>query len=61
MRYFKGKQIKQDIILVAGDYYCRFSLNYRDASEILKERGISMYPIIIMRWVHEYGDLVYQI
>ncbi|EOO26383.1 hypothetical protein IIU_06004, partial [Bacillus cereus VD133] len=26
MRYFKGKQFKQDIILVAVGYYCRFSL-----------------------------------
>ncbi|EOO26101.1 hypothetical protein IIU_05972, partial [Bacillus cereus VD133] len=27
MRYFKGKQFKQDIILVAVGYYCRFSLS----------------------------------
>ncbi|KIQ76836.1 transposase, partial [Bacillus sp. L_1B0_8] len=26
MRYFKGKQFKKDIILVAIGYYCRFSL-----------------------------------
>ncbi|EOP72647.1 hypothetical protein KOW_01215 [Bacillus cereus VDM006] len=25
MRYFKGKQFKKDIILVAVGYYCRFS------------------------------------
>jgi transposase-like protein len=36
MRYFKGKQFKKDIILVAVGYYCRFSLSYRDVSEILK-------------------------
>jgi len=24
MRYFKGKQFKKDIILVAVGYYCRF-------------------------------------
>ncbi|UOB98682.1 hypothetical protein BTI679_60820 (plasmid) [Bacillus wiedmannii] len=63
MRYFKGKQFKKDIILVAVGYYCRFSLSYRDVSEILKERGISifMHPTTIMRWVHEYGNLIYQI
>ncbi|PGS49890.1 IS6 family transposase, partial [Bacillus cereus] len=33
MRYFKGKQFKKDIILVAVCYYCRFSLSYRDVSE----------------------------
>ncbi|PFZ11514.1 IS6 family transposase [Bacillus pseudomycoides] len=61
MRYFKGKQFKKDIILVAVGYYCRFSLSYRDASGILKERGISVHPTTIMRWVHEYGNLIYQI
>ncbi|EOQ10135.1 hypothetical protein IKC_05761 [Bacillus cereus VD184] len=38
-----------------------FSLSYRDVSEILKERGISVYPTTIMRWGHEYGDLIYRI
>ncbi|MDM5194642.1 IS6 family transposase [Bacillus hominis] len=61
MRYFKGKQFKKDIILVAVGYYCRFSLSYRDVSELLKERGISVHPTTIMRWVHEYGNLIYQI
>ncbi|WP_146737760.1 IS6 family transposase [Bacillus tropicus] len=61
MRYFKGKQFKKDIILVAVGYYCRFSLSYRDVSEILNERGVSVHPTTIMRWVHEYGNLIYQI
>lgn len=37
MRYFKGKQFKIDINLVAFGYYCRFFLSYRDVSENLKE------------------------
>ncbi len=61
MGYFKGKQFKKDIILVAVGYYCRFSLSYRDVSEILKERDVSVHPTTIMRWVHEYGNLIYQI
>ncbi|MDZ4417105.1 IS6 family transposase [Bacillus cereus] len=60
MRYFKGKQFKKDIILVAVGYYCRFSLSYRDVSEILKECGVSVHPTTIMRWVHGYGNLIYQ-
>ncbi|OUA92411.1 IS6 family transposase, partial [Bacillus thuringiensis] len=60
MKYFKGKQFKKDIILVAVGYYCRFSLSYRDVSKILKERGVSVHPTTIMRWVHEYGNLIYQ-
>ncbi len=55
MRYFKGKQFKKDIILVAVGYYWRFSLSYRDVSEILNEPGVSVHPTTIMRWVHEYG------
>ncbi|AOM14276.1 hypothetical protein BTI247_59450 (plasmid) [Bacillus thuringiensis Bt18247] len=61
MRYFKGKQFKKDIILIAFGYYCHFPLSYRDVSEILKERGVFVHPTTIMRWVHEYGNLIYQI
>ncbi|QWH64180.1 IS6 family transposase (plasmid) [Bacillus mycoides] len=61
MSYFKGKQFKKDIILVAVGYYCCFSLSYRDVSEVLRERGISVHPTTIMRWVHEYGHSIYQI
>lgn len=39
-------------------YYYLFSLSYRDASEILKERGISVHPPTFMRWVQEYGDKI---
>ncbi|HDR4949118.1 IS6 family transposase [Bacillus cereus group sp. FL70] len=61
MGYFKGKQFERDIILVAVGYYCRFSLSYRDVSELLRERGVSVHPTTIMRWVHEYGNIIYQI
>ena len=61
MGYFKGKQFKKDIILVAVGYYCRFALSYRDVSEIMKERGVFVHPTTIMRWVHEQGSLIYQI
>ncbi|MED2629872.1 IS6 family transposase, partial [Bacillus thuringiensis] len=38
--------------MVAVRYYCRFALSYRD---------VSVHPTIIMRWIHEYGSLIYQI
>ncbi|WP_428037146.1 IS6 family transposase [Bacillus cereus] len=60
MKYFKGKQFKKDIILVVVGYYCRFSLSYRNVSELLKERGISVHPTTIMRWVHDCCSLMYQ-
>lgn len=31
----------------------------RDVSEVLKERGESAHPTPSMRWVHEYGNLIY--
>ncbi|MHA2890650.1 IS6 family transposase [Bacillus cereus] len=61
MGYFKGKPFKKDIILVAVGYYYRFSLSYHDVSELLNERGVSVYPTTIMHWVYEYGHLIYQI
>lgn len=36
MSYFKGKQFKKGIILVAVGYYYRFSLSYRDVSDSKK-------------------------
>ncbi len=47
--------------IVAVGYYCRFSLSYRDVSELLREREISVHPKTLMRWVHEYGNVIYQI
>ncbi|PFB55909.1 IS6 family transposase, partial [Bacillus thuringiensis] len=50
------------MILVAVGYYCRFSWSYRDVSEIAERaRGFFVHPATIMRWVHEYGNLIYQI
>lgn len=61
MRYFKGIQFKKGVIWVVIGYYCRFSLSYRNVSEILKEREVSVHPTTIMSWVHAYGILIYQI
>ncbi len=49
MRYFKGKQFKKDIILVAFGYHCRFSLSYRDIYEILIERKIEIIYTLYKR------------
>ncbi len=59
MKYFKEKQFKQDIILVTIGYYCRFSLSYRDVSEIFKGHGISVHPTTVIHGVHEHSNLIY--
>ncbi|CRH18981.1 IS6 family transposase [Carnobacterium maltaromaticum] len=58
---FKGKQFDKRIIIEAVGLYCRFSLSYRDVSEILRHRGIQVNPTTIMRWVHQYGNLLFVI
>ncbi len=58
---FKWKRSHSDIILLTVRWYLRYNLSFRDVSEILKGRVISVYPTTIMRWVHEYGNLIYQI
>lgn len=47
--YFKGRHFQKDIILVAVDYYFRFSLSYRDVVEILRDRGIIIHHTTVMR------------
>lgn len=58
---FKGKQFDKKVIIEAVGFYCRYSLSYREVSEILRHRGIFVNPTTIMRWVHEYSKILYVI
>ncbi len=49
------------MIIVAGGYYLRYNLSYREVQEILYDRGINVSHTTIYRWVQEYGKLLYQI
>ena len=42
MTHFKGKQFKKDIIIVDVGYYYRYNLSYRQVSEIMSDRGITV-------------------
>ena len=37
---FKWRQFEPEVILLAVDWYLRFSLSYRDVEELLAERGL---------------------
>ena len=37
---FKWRQFEPEVILLAGGWYLRFSLSYRDVEELLAERGV---------------------
>ncbi len=51
MTHFKGKQFQKDIIMVAVGYYLRYNLSYREVSEIMNDREISVCHTTIYRWV----------
>ncbi|MCU4259076.1 integrase [Staphylococcus aureus] len=61
MNYFRYKQFNKDVITVAVGYYLRYTLSYRDISEILRERGVNVHHSTVYRWVQEYAPILYQI
>lgn len=58
MNYFRYKQFNKDVITVAVGYYLRYTLSYRDISEILRERGVNVHHSTVYRWVQEYANFV---
>lgn len=59
MDALKGRHFEKDSIVVAITYYLRYNLSYRDISEILLERGISVHHTTIYRWVQQYSKILY--
>jgi transposase-like protein len=49
---FKRRRFPVEIILVCVRWYCKYGLSYRDLAEIREERGVTVEPSMIMRWVH---------
>ena len=49
MNYFRYKQFNKDVITVAVGYYLRYTLSYRDISEILRERGVNVHHSTVYR------------
>jgi IS6 family transposase len=39
---FKWRHFEAEIILCAVRWYLRYALSYRDAEELLRERGVSV-------------------
>jgi len=56
----KGHCFPKAIILQAIYSKLRFSLNYRDAEELLSIRGIKVYHATIQRWVFKFTPHVEQ-
>jgi IS6 family transposase len=44
--------------VLAVRWYLRFGLSYRDAEELLTERGIEVDHVTIYRWVQRFTPLL---
>jgi len=52
---FKWRHFEADIILCAVRWYLRYTLNYRDVEELLRERGVWVDHTTVFRWVQRYA------
>jgi IS6 family transposase len=65
MNDFKGRQFKDEIILWAVRWYCKYGISYRELEEMLEERGVELDHTTVYRWVlcsrtAETLEMVYQ-
>jgi transposase-like protein len=51
---FAGFRFPQEVIAVAVRWYLRYGLSYRDAEELLAERGITVDHVTIYRWLQRF-------
>jgi IS6 family transposase len=52
---FKRRRFRVEIILLRVRWYCKYGISYRDLAEMMSERGISVNPGTIFRWVQRYA------
>src|SRR2546428_162997 len=52
---FTGYRFPPEVITLAGRWYLRFGLSYRDIEELLAERGIEVDHVSIYRWVQRFA------
>jgi transposase, IS6 family len=51
---FAGFRFPREVISVAVRWYLRYGLSYRDAEELLAERGVTAGHLTIYRWVQRF-------
>ena len=51
---FAGFRFPPEVISVAVRWYLRYGLSYRDAGELLAERGVTVDHVSIYRWVQRF-------
>jgi transposase-like protein len=55
---FVGFRFPPEVIVLAVRWYLRFGLSYRDAEELLAERGIEVDHVTVHRWVRRFSPLL---
>ena len=55
MSLFKRRRFPVEIILLCVRWYCKYGISYRDLAEMMSERGVSVNPSTIFRWVQRYA------
>jgi transposase-like protein len=48
---FKGRHFDAEVIVLCVRWYLAYKLSYRDLAEMMAERGVSVAPSTILRWV----------
>jgi transposase-like protein len=48
---FKRRRFLIEIILLCVRWYCKYGISYRDLADMMSERGVSVDPSTIFRWV----------
>jgi transposase, IS6 family len=52
---FRGRHFADEIIVLCVRWYLRYSLSYRDLTDMMCERSLSIDPSTIWRWVQRYA------
>jgi hypothetical protein len=52
---FKRRRFPVEIILLCVRWYCKYGISYRDLAEMMSERGATVSPSTIFRWVQRYA------
>jgi len=52
---FKGRQFPGEVIILCVRWYLRYPLAYEHVAELLAERGVTVDPSCIWRWVQTYA------
>jgi transposase-like protein len=52
---FLGRWFQDEVIIVAVRWYLTYPLSYRQVCDMLRDRGVSVAPSTVMRWVLRYA------